>query len=151
MAQLDKAKESNPYYYTKPAVKLGDCKVGDWVYNQEADLCYVNESEITEGEFQLHSMGIVTHCGNDTIVYPVTLITEYIMRRMKALRDKMHEKGLMNPARNHELCDRLNEIMELSIYDPEYNTKYYEFWENLEARYRELLGYARALGIEKAL
>ena len=65
--------------------RLGDCKEGDWVYNSTADLCYVTEEK--NGHRNLHYFAIESFCGNDTIVYPLTLYTKEIMDKIVYLRD----------------------------------------------------------------
>jgi hypothetical protein len=126
-----------PDYYKKPQVCLGDVPTGTYVYDDEANLCYVGEDNT------LHSYGIVSGRHGDTIVYPITLETERIMKKMQELREKYNNDNIMNSQFNHELCEALHNIMNNDIQ------KERETWNALYERYRELHGHAVALGICK--
>ena len=146
---MNKEKE-NPVYYTKPIKMLSECETGEYVYNDEAKLCYVEKKDNSYGScFVLHSFGGETSCGNGeyTEVYPITILTDEIMRDMRAHRKKWHDSHIMNAAFNGELIARLSEIMHLDVEDVDYNQKCKEFWNKLDARYEEMRGHARALGI----
>ena len=49
-----------PIYYKKLICDLSDCKTGDWVYNNDAELCYFEAPEDRNGApfYSLHYDGI---------------------------------------------------------------------------------------------
>ena len=80
-----------PKLYRKPKKRLGDCKTGDWVYNDAAKLCFVEKFEAT-GMFTLYWYGGEEYVGGDEVVYPITLETKKIMDRMSRLRARVKVK-----------------------------------------------------------
>lgn len=146
---MNKEKE-NPVYYTKPIKMLSECETGEYVYNDEAELCYVEKRKNGYGDcFVLHHFGFETLCGDgeNTEVYPITILTDEIMRNMRAHRKKWYDSRIMNPDFNRELIGRLSEFMHLDVEDVDYNQKSKEFWNELDARYEDIQGHACALGI----
>lgn len=134
-----------PEYYLTPIVRLGDCKGGEYVYDNCAELAYVEKRK--DGIIELHTNGFVHGCSNDTYVYPITLATKHIMDKMYALRQKYHNSHIMNSTFSHELSEALHTIMTLDPYDPEYKLKWKDFWDGLDNQYNEMLEHAKALHI----
>ena len=128
-------------YYQKPIAKLGDMKPGDYVYDEDANLCYIDD------DYVLHHYAIEHWAIKDSIVYPITLQTGIIMERMTKLRRRYHDTNLMNSYFSKELEDGLLEIMRLDINDENYGTKEEALWAKLERRYNELVEHAKALHI----
>lgn len=134
------------YYYSKPIVKLGDCKTGDWVYDDCAKLCYVEKNEEMDW-FSLHSYGIESIPGKDTLVYPLTHTTKEIMDKMSAHRDKYYKANIMNPDFSRELAQELHNLMLIDVYDEKYQEKAAEIWARLDKKFDELMVHAEALHI----
>lgn len=130
-----------PVYYEKPMVELGSVEPGTYVYDSDAQLCYVDE------EYRLHSHSIEHWCSKDTIVYPISLETQRIMEKMAAHRDKYHKGNIMNADFSRELEAALFDLMSIDIYDADYGKKETAIWERLEKRYNELVEHAKALHI----
>lgn len=128
-------------YYQKPIARLGDMKPGDYVFDEDANLCYIDE------EYGMHHYAIEHWSSKDSIVYPITIQTNEIMERMRALRQKYHDSNLMNPYFSRELEDGLYQIMCIDINDEHYGKKEDEMWAKLERRYNELVEHAKALHI----
>lgn len=128
-------------YYSKPIVRLGDMNPGDYVFDNNANLCYIDEDYI------LHHYAIESWGSKDTIVYPITLETEIIMERMRKLRQKYHDSNLMNSYISHELEVALHEIMSLDIEEENYGKKEEDMWAKLERRYNEMAEHAKTLHI----
>lgn len=143
MSFLKKKKEA-AYRYSKPIKNLGDCKTGDYVYSQEADLCEV-EVNPEKDEYNFYSYGISSWRSKDTIVYPITLENTRIVKQMQELRDKYHKSCIMNADFNRELQDGLHELMLVDINDDKYSDKMNKVWSKLNKRYEELLSHARFL------
>lgn len=138
MAQEEK---KIPVYYEKPMVELGSVEPGTYVYDSDAQLCYVDE------EYRLHRHSIEHWCSKDTIVYPISLETQRIMEKMAAHRDKYHKGNIMNADFSRELEAALFDLMSIDIYDADYGKKESAIWERLEKRYNELVEHAKALHI----
>lgn len=128
-------------YYRKPIAFLGDMKPGDYVYDEDANLCYIDE------EYALHFYGLESWRGKDSIVYPITLETDEIMAKMRKLRQKYHDTNIMNATFSRELEQGLFELMRIDVEDKEYGTKMDKVWAKLERRYNELVEHAKALCI----
>jgi len=128
-------------YYKKPIVKLGEMKPGDYVYDSDANLCYIDE------EYHMHHYAIESWCSKETIVYPITLQTTAIMERMRQLRQKYCDSNIMNAEFSRELENALYEIMCIDVNDEKYGDKEEAKWVKLEQRYQELVVHAKALHI----
>lgn len=139
--------KKRPYYYSKPIKAAGECNEGDWVYDDDAKLCYVTKNE--EGHTILHSYAIEHWISDDSPVYPVTLSTKLIMDKMTELRERYHKNNIMNADFSRELEAGLFELMQVDEYEEGCQKKYDEIWTRLENRYQELLGHAKALGLAK--
>jgi hypothetical protein len=116
-------------------------KPGDYVYDEDANLCYIDE------EYVLHSYGIESWKGKDAIVYPITLETNEIMAKMRKLRRKYHDTNIMNSTFSRELEQGLFELMKIDVQDRAYSSKMDKVWAKLERRYNELVEHAKALCI----
>ncbi|MBQ8713049.1 MAG: hypothetical protein IJ551_09580 [Prevotella sp.] len=136
-----KEKKNIAVYYEKPIVRLGDVEPGSYVYNSDAELCYVDE------QYWLHCYGIEIGAGKDSIAYPITLETSRIMAKMAAVRKKWHKGNIMNSTFSRELEDDLHELMTIDVYDEDYGKKETAIWQRIEDRYQEMVGHAKALGI----
>ena len=132
-------------YYLTPIKKLKDCKVGDYVYNDRAELCYVDNCDYMEGHYVLKSYGFEIGCGMDADVYPITLQTARIMEKMAKHRDKWHKARIMDGAFSNELANELHELMLLNPYEEGYCEKEADFWQRLENRFEEMRAHGRAL------
>ena len=128
-------------YYQKPIAKLGDMNPGDYVFDEDANLCYIDE------DYVLHHYAIELWAGKDSIVYPISLQTNEIMEKMRKLRQKYHDSNIMNSYFSRELEDGRFEIMRLDINDEHYGKKEEALWAKLERRYDELVEHAKALHI----
>ena len=137
-------------YYQKLIKRLGDCETGEYVYDEDARLCYVEKESDEDGDtvFKLHSYAIVsTRFDPDAEVYPISLVNDDIMERMRAHRDKYHKANIMNPDFSRELEGKLSEIMHLDVHLADYKEKCREFWKSLDDRFEGLMMHARALGL----
>ena len=128
-------------YYQKPVARLGDMKPGDYVFDDDANLSYIDE------DYVMHHFAIERWCNKDTVVYPVTIMTNEIMERMRKLRQKYHDSNIMNSYFSKELEDGLHEIMSVDINDEDCTKKEEMIWGRLERRYEELVEHAKALHI----
>ena len=142
-----KEEKKRPYYYSKPIKAAAECKEGEWVYDDDAKLCYVTKNE--DGHTILHSYAIEHWISDDAPVYPVTLATKEIMDKMAAHRDLYHQNHIMNADFSRELEAELYNLMLVDEYADDCKEKYDEIWTRMEARYQELLGHAKALGLVK--
>jgi hypothetical protein len=142
---MENKKEELPYYYTKPIRKVGDLKHGEWVYNEDAYLCYVQKDP--EIGVRLHYYAIESFPHDDTIVYPLTLATKEIMDKMYEHRMKYHNAHIMNPHFSRQLEDDLYRLMLVDETNPECQKQYNEIWSELDKRFEELVGHAKALHI----
>ena len=140
-----------PIYYKKPICNVSDCKTGDWVYNSDAHLCYVEAPEDRRGTssfYGLHYGGFEMGCPGDTVVYPLTLRTEQLADRMSEHRDKYYKANIMNPYFSRELEGEFANLMEIDDQADDAREQYERFWKRLDDRLAELLGYAEKLHIE---
>ena len=139
-----------PIYYKKLICDLSDCKTGDWVYNHDAELCYVEAPEDRNGApfYSLHYDGIEMGCSGDTVVYPLTLRTRQLADKMAEHRRKYHKANIMNPYFSRELEDEFNNLMLINDEAEDARKQYEDFWERLNKRLAELLQYAEMLHIE---
>lgn len=129
-------------YYQKPIILLGDAQPGTYVYNDDAELSYIDEV------YHMHMYGIERWGSKDsTIVYPITLETSRIMERMAKERNRWHKSNLMNPDFSRQLEQDLYDLMCIDVYDEEYGKKESEIWSRIECRYQEMVAHAKALGI----
>ena len=128
-------------YYTKPIVAVGEVQPGSYVYDGDAELCYVDE------EYHLHSYAIEKWVSKDTPVFPITLETTRIMEKMAAVRNKWHKANIMNANFSRELTSALYDLMAIDVYDEEYGKKEDAIWNSIEERYQEMVEHAKALGI----
>lgn len=95
---MDNKKKELPYHYTKPIRKVGELKHGEWVYDEDANLCYVTDSEGLG--ISLHHYCIESIPPLDSIVYPLTLSTKEIMDKMHEHRMKYHNAKMMKQILN---------------------------------------------------
>ena len=140
-----------PIYYRKLICNLSECKTGDWVYNSDAELCYVKEPEdrdVSTSFYSLHYDGMECGCCGDTVVYPLTLRTRQLADNMAELRQRYHKANIMNSYFSHELEEEFHTLMLISDTAKDARKQYDEFWQRLNDRYTELLGYADKLHIE---
>lgn len=142
---MDNKKKELPYYYTKPIRKVGELKHGEWVYDEDANLCYVTDSEGLG--ISLHHYSIESIPPLNSIVYPLTLSTKEIMDKMHEHRMKYHNAKIMNPTFSHQLEDDLYRLMLVDETNPECQKQYNEIWSELDKRFEELVGHAKALHI----
>lgn len=136
-------------FYKNEIKTVKDCKHGEYVYNERAELCVVVKTNDPElGNItRLYSYCIETWPHDDTIVYPVTLYTQKIMEKMYAHRELWHKYNIMNGSFSRQLADDLHELMSLDPDDDDYNDKYDAFWKRLNSRLEEMKAHAEALGI----
>jgi len=141
-----------PVYYQKFIVDLKDCRHGDWVYDDEGRLCFV-EVRPGDGEhgpcYSLHSYGIETWCPGNTAVFPLSLATMAIARDMEAHRDKYHRAGIMNPAFSRELREEFINLMLVDDEADDCREQYRAIWGRMNARLEERLRSAEVLHINR--
>ena len=136
-----KEKKDIEVYYTKPIVAVGEIQPGSYVYDGNAEVCYVDD------DHHLHSYAVEKLVGKDTPVFPITLETQRIMEKMAAIRNKWHKANIMNANFSQELRCALYDLMDIDVYDEEYGKKEDAIWNRIEQRYKELVVHAKALGI----
>ncbi|MBR1500185.1 MAG: hypothetical protein IJ615_11280 [Bacteroidaceae bacterium] len=140
-----------PIYYQKLVCKLSECKTGDWVYNSDAELCYVEAPEDRGGSssfYGLHYDCMESGCCGDTVVYPLTLRTRQLADKMAALRLRYYKANIMNSYFSHELEEEFHALMLISDTAEDAQKQYDEFWQRLNDRFSELLEYADKLHIQ---
>ena len=84
-------------YYTKPIKAVGEIQPDSYVYDGDAEICYVDDNH------HLHSYAIEKWVSKDTPVFPITLETQRIMEKMAAVRNKWHKANIMNANFSREL------------------------------------------------
>ena len=137
-------KKEIPVYYQKPIIMLGEAQPGTYVYNDDAEIAYIDE------DFRQHSYAIERWGSKDsTVVYPITLETSRIMERMAKERKRWHKSNLMNPDFSRQLEQDLFDLMSIDVYDEEYGKKEDAIWNRINCRYEEMKAHAIALGIFK--
>lgn len=119
-------------YYAKPEIRLGDAEPGTYVFNLEADLCYIDDERC------LHSFAIQSVRSPEEPVYLVTLETSNIMERMRAVRRKWSGESLMTASVSRFLRDRLRRIMEIDPRDGDCWTREKAVWDEIREMYDEL-------------
>lgn len=142
-----------PSYYEKKICRMKDLQTGDWVYNEDAELCYVEIVPREDCEYgpryTLHAYMIEILVSEDTIVYPLSLQTKALADRMAEHRRKYHDANIMNADFSRELDQEFHKIMLVDESDRIESCKQYkEIWDRLDARLEELIGYAEKLHIK---
>ena len=122
-------------YYTKPIKAVGEIQPDSYVYDGDAEICYVDDNH------HLHSYAIEKWVSKDTPVFPITLETQRIMEKMAAVRNKWHKANIMNANFSRELTSALYDLMEID------GKKEDAIWNKIEERYQEMVEHAKALGI----
>lgn len=119
-------------YYTKPEIRLGDAEPGTYVFNLEAELCYIDDERC------LHSFYVRSVRSPEEPVYPVTLETAHIMERMRVVWRKWSGESLMTASASRFLRDKLRRIMEIDPHDVERWRKEKTVWDEIEEKHDEL-------------
>lgn len=132
-----------PSFYEKKICKMKDLQTGDWVYNSDAELCYVEIGQWEKIEYgpryTLHPYMFECTVSEDTIVYPLSLQTKALAERMAAHRRKYIDANIMTRELSMELEQEFHNIMLVDESDRlECAMQYKEIWDRLDARLIEL-------------
>ena len=138
-------KKDIPYYYQKPIKLLRNVRPGEWVYNSDANLCYVGTEPDEFGYVTLHHYCIEQHSPGDVYVYPLTLATKAIMEDMEKHRDKYHKSNMMNPNVSRYLEGKLHKLMLIDNSDESAREQYEAIWKQLDDNFDKMLAHKNAL------
>ena len=130
-----------PAYYRKKVCQMKDCRHGDWVYDDEGRLCFVEITEQGDGpqdrHYSLHSFGIETVVFADKEVYPLSLTTMAIAHDMEAIRNKYHEAGVMCPEASRELREDMHGLMLVDDDADDCREQYRRIWKRVYDRFTD--------------
>lgn len=140
-----------PVYYQKKVCQLKDCRHGDWVFDDEGRLCFVEIKARCNDKpmYSLHSMCIETGSYEEKEVYPISLTTLAIAKRMEEHRDMYYKGNILCPEFSQELREEFHNLMLVDDTADDSREQYNAIWERMDARLEERLGYAELLHIHK--